>query len=58
MQRLQCRSRCWLCVLKESVSVCETIDDHDGFVMRMADGGGFDDEVRLRWDADMMCSAS
>jgi hypothetical protein len=25
--------------------------------MRMADGSGFDDEVRLRWDADMMCSA-
>jgi hypothetical protein len=41
----------------KTVSVCETIDDHDGFVMRMANGGGFDDEVWLRWNADMMCSA-
>lgn len=37
--------------------MCETIDDHDGFVIGVAEACGFDDEVRLGWYADMMCSA-
>jgi hypothetical protein len=35
-------------VLKETVSMCETINDHDGFVMRVVDARGFKDEVWLR----------
>jgi hypothetical protein len=35
----------------------ETINDHHGFVMWMIDARGVDDEVRLWWKADMMCSA-
>jgi hypothetical protein len=35
----------------------ETVDDHDGFVMWMVDARSFDDDVRLRGKADMMCSA-
>ena len=35
----------------------ETIDDHNGFVMWMVDARSFDDELRLGWDADIMCSA-
>jgi len=34
----------------------ETVDDHDSFVMWMVDTRNFDDEVWLRWYADMMCS--
>jgi hypothetical protein len=37
--------------------MCETKNDHDGFVIGVADARGFDDEVVLGWDADMMCSA-
>lgn len=37
--------------------MCETVYDHDGFVMWMTDARGFDDEVWLGRDADMMCSA-
>jgi hypothetical protein len=44
-------------VLKKRVSVGETINDHDGFVMWVADARGFKDEVWLRWNADMMCAA-
>jgi hypothetical protein len=42
-------------VLKETVSMRETKNDHDGFVMWVADARGFDDEEWLGWDADMMC---
>jgi hypothetical protein len=44
-------------VLKKRVSVGETINDHGGFVMWVADARGFKDEVWLRWNADMMCAA-
>jgi hypothetical protein len=45
-------------VRKETASMCETIDYHDGFVMWMVDTCSFDDEMRSGWEADMMCSAS
>jgi len=45
------------CVLEETASMGETIDDHDGFVIWMVDVRCFDDEMRSGRDADMMCSA-
>lgn len=42
---------------RKTVSVGETVDNHDGFVMWMINARGLNDETRFRWDADMMCSA-
>jgi hypothetical protein len=39
------------------LSMGETVDDHDGFVMWVVDARGFEEAMWLRWDADMMCSA-
>jgi hypothetical protein len=44
-------------VLKENVSMRETVNDHDGFVMWVTEARGFDDEMWLGWDADMMGAA-
>jgi hypothetical protein len=50
-------TRMVLSAVGNSVSVRETVDDHDSFVMWVVDACGFDDAVWSRWDADMVCSA-
>jgi hypothetical protein len=47
---------CFYVCCRIAVSVSETVNNHDSFVMRVISACGFDDEMWLGWHADTMCA--